>query len=250
MPERLTITVAAGGDDAEVRAFMAVVRDTLNALDSLERNRLGEGERPSGWRIVDMDKNSPPSMTIESRTQFALGTLFLAALKNLDAGEPSGLTAAQLRKFHMLGKRIGTVDEADYRVGTESYAPSSAVGLHAKEALGERYYTAETSIDGRLEVVNVHKKYKFTLYDDMDGHVINCRFEDELLPSVIQLLNRRVTVFGTVKYRADDDQAVSIRAEQLEAIGGDEDVMFVDMPVIDLCPGMSSEDYVRQLRDG
>src|SRR4030067_3119339 len=69
-----------------------------------------------------------------------------------------------------------------------------------ESALGEDI-TSMGSIEGFLEVVNVHKQNHFFIYPTISTHSIKCVFPEEMLPAVGQALKRYVKVSGMLRYK-------------------------------------------------
>jgi len=118
--------------------------------------------------------------------------------------------------------------------------------------MSERFYEVPGSVDGTLEIVNVHNRAQFSVFESLGNTEVRCRFpvSDDLLAKVRRNLGKRVTVLGMVRYRTATDAPVSITVEDIyELDGDDEPLTFERMPVIDLAPGESSEAYIRRMRD-
>lgn len=249
MAERLTITVVAGGEDANARAFNAVLDDTLDALEAIARERGG----PTDWRIVALSKNSPPKITLAALSRAGLALTLLNGLAQLEqaAAEPFGREA--LRAVKRLGDRIGNgVDAVVFETeGSPAVAPTAAVGRYAGEAIAAGFYYVPGSVDGKLDIVNVHSTTKFSIFDDVDNREVRCAFDPALFDLVKRNIGRRVTAVGDVRYNAGTDLPVSIKVQSLEPLEGETEALLLsDMPSIDLAPGVASEDYVRRMRDG
>lgn len=101
-----------------------------------------------------------------------------------------------------------------------------------------------------MDIVNVHTTAKFSIFDDVDHREIRCKFPDELLEAVKRNIGKRIIAAGIVKYRANDDLPVSIQVETIESLDDAPPLLFSEMSPIDLAGAMSSEQYIRQLRDG
>lgn len=249
--DRLTITVSAGGDDADVRAFNAVLRDTLDTLDALAFEKT-EGAIPNlRWRIVEMTKKSPPTITIENSAGLALAIFFLAGMKQLEEAPSQPFAPRAMRPASRLAGRVGvTVDKVVFSApNAEPVSPTQAVAIHAKAAMNAKFYWVETSLEGRIEIVNIHGKPKFSIFDH-DGIEIKCRFKDDMFDKVKQYINHRVIVSGRVKYKNETDVPLSIAASEIESLDeGDPPKAFSELPVIDVTGGVPSDIFVRRMRD-
>src|ERR1700733_15368709 len=105
MGDQITITVAAGGDDADARAFGAVLGDILDILDALTKEQLGGGFKAK-WRIVGVAKNSPPSMTLECRENVTVSKKLLYGFGDLQRHPTRPFPVRAMRAARRLGRRI------------------------------------------------------------------------------------------------------------------------------------------------
>ena len=252
MAERITITVAAGGDDAEARAFGAALKDILDILESLEEKAV--------WRIVAMEKRSPPSMTIESRRDAGIGKRLVSGLQKLE-GEvanpfpPRAMRAVRRLASRLRDRRLDSVILNTNPTPTSegmSVAPTARMYDYVTRAMAAKNYSVPSSIDGKLDVVNIHVRPRFSIFDDIGMQEVRCHFPDRLLDEVRKSLGKRVTVVGDVKFSAETDRPISIRVDEIIPLE-DETVkpkLFSEMHAIDMTGDLSSEEYIRRLRDG
>ena len=115
--------------------------------------------------------------------------------------------------------------------------------------LKHRFYRSDTTLEGTLEVVDIHGEYEFAIYDILNGHKIKCKFEKEMLDEVISLLRSRVAVTGEARFsRAGRPDSIKVRSlRQLR--NADELPQFRAGEEIDLTGGMDSAEFVRRMRD-
>jgi hypothetical protein len=254
LSERITISVAAGGDDADARAFAAAMGDILTILESLAREQLGKNE-PVVWRIVALAKMSPPSITLECRQNVAVARRFYAGLggqpdQPANSFPPRAMRAARRLAGRMKRQQVDSIVVASPGLGF--IAPTQKMFENAATTIVNKYYSIPSSVDGKLDVVNVHSRAKFSVFDDTHYREVRCHFSDSIFEKVRKNLGKRVTVIGNVRFDSATDRPVSITVEEIEPI--DEDPIkprcFSEMRPIDITGGLSSEDYVRQLRDG
>jgi hypothetical protein len=99
--------------------------------------------------------------------------------------------------------------------------------LKSIEAITQDRYTSVGSIEGKLEGVNIHQNPRCSVYEDLSGRAIECRFELHQFPQIKDALGARVSVFGLITYRPDH-QPKSIRMEHLRVLRPESELPDVD----------------------
>lgn len=247
MSERLTITVIAGGEDADARAFSSVLDDVLDALDAIA----GEKNEPGDWRIVALEKNSPAKVVLASK--LALFTVLVAGMQQLQAAPSRPFNTDAMKVIQRLSGRIGKQAEAVILEpeGQPEFRLSVQLAQNVKQVLSLGYYEVFASVDGRLDIVNVHAAAKFSVFDEVDGREIRCKFPEKLLDDVKNNIGKRITAVGTVRYNANSDLPVSIKVDAIEPLDdGSPPMLFSEMQPINLAGNLPSEEYIRRMRDG
>ena len=111
-----------------------------------------------------------------------------------------------------------------------------------------RKYIDYGTIEGRLEEVSVHDGPHFTIWEALTNYAVNCAVTLERLEEAKALLGQRVAVSGRVYYL--NHKPKSIQVEEIRRLRDASELpQLKDMPSIDITGGLSSEDYVRRLRD-
>ena len=107
------------------------------------------------------------------------------------------------------------------------------------------------SVEGRLEVISVHRQPRFTVYDAITQRAVRCRFESHLLEVVKRALGRRVIVSGIVHLNYIGEP-VRVDLENLQIVPEEQ-----ELPRPREMRGMSpdftgdkqTEEYLRSIRD-
>ncbi len=94
---------------------------------------------------------------------------------------------------------FATVINRGNKISDDKFSITSRFATHLKSML-EKESPARGSVSGRLEQVSIHKKHAFTLYPPIHGESIECTFDNEILPKVLEAVGRHVTVFGELFY--------------------------------------------------
>jgi hypothetical protein len=253
MPERITITVAAGGDDAEARAFSAVFQDILDLLDSLADERYQNSSKII-WRIVSLQKNSPPSITLESKTRRKLAAVLISGLTAIQTNgrRPFGMNSMKIAR--RIGERCESrqVDAIVLKSGRAEFKPTPELASNADKLITANFYDMPSSVDGKLEIVNVHAGPKFSIFDDITRREIRCRFPESMLEQVRKNLGKKITASGIVRFNSSTDSPTAINVDEIETLEADESIPSLEeMPVINVTGGsMSAEEFIRNQRDG
>jgi hypothetical protein len=110
-------------------------------------------------------------------------------------------------------------------------------------------YTSIGSVTGSLDTIGRRGGTYATIYDEVHGLAVRCKFDEDLLPQVKEAFGRRVIARGVVHY--SDETGVSrvtlheleILPERLPSVAE----MYGAFP--NFTGGLDSVEYVRRLRD-
>lgn len=248
------------------RVSIDVLAEALeNALEMLRS--VGQEFAPAGmlvrWEVVGASLRSPltldfaPSVNGEATISAAVGKkIGKACVRGLEKLEKSpalpqhfneeGILAAQklMRVVQKDGTRIAV---ASYRM--KDVAPTAAAVEHIRQVVDKaRIYIDYGTIEGRLEEVSVHGGAHFAIWEVLTGYRIECAVTLERLEEAKALLGQRVAVSGRVRYRNHIPK--SIQVENIRRLRDAKELpQLKDMPAIDITGGLSSEEYMRRMRD-
>lgn len=246
MAESLKITVDSRGNKADARAFVGVLDDILDALDAIA----AEQDADADWQIVSLEKVNPSKVVLASQQHVALFMLLVGGMKMLEAGPARPFNGKALKAVKRLGKRIESADVVLEPSGEPAFRPTPRLAKNAARALARGWYKAHASVDGKLDIVNVHAGQKFSVFDEVDGHEVRCKFPERLLEDIKKNIGKRITAIGIVRYNANTDLPVSIEVDSIDPLDESPPKLFSEMQPIDLTGGLPSEEYVRRMRDG
>lgn len=119
--------------------------------------------------------------------------------------------------------------------------------VHRKEL-----YNAWASIDGELDVISVRRQPCFVIYEHGTQHPVRCTFPDEWMDRVKDYLGLRVIAEGFIHYREDGVPVSLSQPTSLERVPEpkERDISVYRGSLPGIAGGMSSYEYVRQLREG
>lgn len=188
---------------------------------------------PPGWHIVDAQYSgpaesllsegapagrhavalviAPPAAQRQAARQVREG---IALIQGRCEIRPPGFTDAALRSL----RRVAALSMRQLRVsvsagrgageavelGSETVAQIDTWLAGQRDALG--------SVEGTLEIISIHNRLRFTIYERRPGAGrsngaeatrIECLFPEALLPKIKMALGERVCIRGRVRYRRD-----------------------------------------------
>ena len=107
------------------------------------------------------------------------------------------------------------------------------------------------SIEGRLELINIHGGFEVGIYRRQDGVRVMAKFEEEVeFSEITKLLGKRVQATGVVKWKPDGTptriQVKTIAGVDEESTPDITDLFGLDP---DITGGLSVEEFLRRQRD-
>lgn len=114
-------------------------------------------------------------------------------------------------------------------------------------------YSESSSIEGTLEVVNVHGNPTFTIWEQLSGVPVRCSFPNESLwkRRVKDLLEKPVLVIGKINYFRNGIPRSVTHLEEIIDVTPDPSLPKAGFGTIpDLTGDMSTIDYLRSMRGG
>jgi hypothetical protein len=250
-------------EDGLVRAndFLDFFEGLLRVLKNLERSTArGSGEVT--YRIASLEAHSAAvEIEIESADElnyrantivdrFRAGTVALrsGAIDRFDAD------ADTIRAFKQLLVPLSEHVPAVLIRADATEVVFSAEGEEASRFALESQVSdiSVGTFSGFIDAVNVHAEPVFFLYPTVGVPKIRCEFDRTLLDDVRTALKKYVTVHGLMAYRIGNPFPIAITVERFE-INPPEHELPTLASLRGLAPrltqGLSSEEYIRQLRD-
>lgn len=279
-PVKISISGTGASTDAPtVEDLLKQLRDLFDILLSVEAAVSEDGAVAMEWRITDASRNSPltfeatpfpidHAMNIDRRAaivQQAVATGFQSL--RTESARPSYFNERVLEKIGKISERLTnglnltTVDfgttEAPLVV-TPTVAREISKNVKAIREPGDRPFKELGSIEGYYVGVERDGHNRSILYirDRMFGDLVKCVLRKAAVEAVSehkvkQVLGRaRVLVSGTIHYRALG-RINYLDAAEVRIMRAREDLPSVeDIIDPDFTNGLSSEEYLRALRNG
>ena len=86
-----------------------------------------------------------------------------------------------------------------------------------------RYYFEFTSLDGRLDMIDVHGPARFTIFDALTRQSILCHVGEEMLGQALGSIRKRVNVEGKAKV-SRSGKPISMEVHSMRTLKGPEDL--------------------------
>ena len=255
----LTIRIAGKDDNVSFAAFVRVQRETLQILRDLDAEMSG-GQKPLRWDVVDVSLNSPLTVTISGHSidgpglySTEIASAYVDGMQQLEHAPelPRHFPVDTLERAKRLVsvKNDGVASLVYSTPGRPPVEPTQHLAANVDYILKHKFYLSDTTLEGMLEVVDIHGEYEFAIYDLLNGQKIKCRFEKEMLEEVVSLLRSRVAVAGEAKF-SRTGRAVSIKVRSIKRLRSAAELpQFRVGEEIDLTGGMDSAEFVRRMRD-
>lgn len=249
-----------------IEQFRDAVTSFISVLHNVDEGLTGR--RSVRWRLSGLHHGSPATMTciaegIRRRkdqgpdmSPVVWGGV-IEGVRRLDLGKterPPGFNDDALeaiRRLALLRSRKDVTSIAITGENTDQTKPSTRLSVTQRVAaavddLIAPKSSAPGSVDGRLQGINSHGRWTFTVYESIWGGRVVCDLPDGLRPRAFSLFDQRVLVTGIVA-RDASGRPRHVRAEKIEAMGASADL---PQSLLGLDPdftgSMPTEEYVKK----
>jgi hypothetical protein len=262
--DRITLIIEGlPEDDGQVRfgVFLSQLQSFSATLAKLDREA-NNGKPATVFRVAELSYRSPIRVVLEPQARVKqpyVGPAILEGLGRVTAAltnghELAGVDADLLEDIRRLTQPVGkTVKNAALVFRGQTFTLTKEVGNKVDTALAVDE-ECQGSIEGRLEQINVHLGANiFHIYPEVGPRKVTCKFPARLYEDAVAAVGRRVEVSGTLRYRVGASFAHQIAVAHIEAIEPDSELPDWDDlrgRAPDATGDLSSEDFVRELRDG
>ncbi|MCY3972786.1 MAG: hypothetical protein OXF52_01040 [Candidatus Dadabacteria bacterium] len=264
MPENRLAFVLEGPDNRlELSVFARKVGQFLDLLNNTAKE---SGEKDVVFNVVNLSHSSPATIECEpmGKDLNQSATVCDAVEKNFryvkegktDSLPHSVLTAMEkIAKFNP--KKVVRAEVQIAGTGRKEKAVYKLDEKFAQQLSETRDYeeTCINTIDGKLEQINIRNKAnKFRIYTSLPTMPhLDCAFPPTLFEKVQTALGSYVSVSGECFYRPDEMMPYKMEVRGIEILPPPEELPSLrDIYGIfpDLTGGKSSEQFVREIRDG
>lgn len=262
--DRITLIIEGlPEDDGQVRlgVFLSQLQNFSATLTKLDREA-NDGKSATLFRIVELSYRSPIRVVLEPQARAKkpyVGAAIVDSLERVTEALTNGhglagLDADLLEDIRRLTQPVGkTVKNAAFVFKGQTFTLTQEVGNKVETALAVDE-ECDGSIEGKLEQINVHHSANiFHIYPEVGPRKVTCKFPAKLYDDAVAAVGRRVEVSGALHYRVGASFAHQIAVTRIEALPPDSELPDWDDlrgRAPDATGGLSSEDFVRELRDG
>lgn len=207
-------------------------------------------------RITKLEMNSPALVVFEAQAPPARFEQFFADIEAvaLRGEAPHHLSREAFDTLKSFSSAVGkSVSKAEIRIPGRSIIVDLAARMRIDAAFGPDT-SAEGTVDGMLEAINVHgKKNTFALYPVVGASRITCKFDESLLAKVRPALGNYVEIRGELKYKwRDKFPHEAVATDILILPTWDQQPSFLD--ILGMAPeatsGEPAEEFTRKVRHG
>lgn len=111
-------------------------------------------------------------------------------------------------------------------------------------------YQAWSSIEGTLDVISVHGRPFFVLYEHGSSNRVRCTFPDDWTEKVVKLLGKRVVTEGLVYYKHSGEPERLSKPTSIEIVPEPEsEISALRGAIRGMTGELSTYEYVQQLRE-
>jgi len=259
------ITLLLTGVDKEdgffrLGPFIQQLQNLSSALKQIDR--VLNKKETAYYRVVDLQLSSPGKITvepipieIEKDYSDIICDRFINEINTIKkTGKPTnGLDNKALEAFKNL---IAPIEKNFSSVSIESRG--SVIELNKKMEANIDVIIAEEessygTIKGELELINLHDQAnKFYIYPIVGPQKVLCHFPDSLKDIAKKSLECKVSITGLMTYKVNEYFPYKIEVENIVIHPSDNELPnLLDLEGIipNLTNGLSSEEYVKEIRD-
>lgn len=257
----LSIVVDSNTEDpVSVQGFLDAVSNTLEILRNLDSAISLRRTGTLRWVISELRSESPATARLKAVTSpegqdFSYDVIrsYLDGLEQLTAGNdlPANFPDDALESAKRLSRDMVKENTVILlRHQERNVEVSERIAANVDERLSQTY-SSTGSVEGTLEMITLHDRSYFRVYDSIHGMGVPCYFEPTLLENVRQGIGRRVSVEGNIQ--SDRNGKIrSLRVARFRLLP-DEDHLPTPSQMRGLVKGMTegqpAEEYLRNLRD-
>jgi hypothetical protein len=257
----LNVRVEGAPGAIPARAFIEVLRTSLDVLDQLERAENVAAKPPGGWLISELQNSSavavlrrPDAPSVQSPLRLVEGLALLKEQQELppyfspDVARDLVRIGGQMRLPGVSGVTFGI--PAGNEVAARQEQVTEAVLTNARASV-EETETTIGSVTGMLDVINLRRgAHIVSLYDEETRRAVRCKFPEALFETVKSALGHRVRALGAVT-RNRRGQVLRVDIDRVEAMPDAPGAPSVD-ELAGIAPWytgeQSTEDYLRSVR--
>lgn len=244
-----------------LKTFMSELQNLAATLVKIDRDN-NEGKSTSAFEVASLSFSSPYRVGLEAvanRSNPMAAQLVLQRLDSIASALKTGdglddMDTDLLENLQAMAKPVGhSIKNATILFNGSMLEFDSGVNGRLESALAIED-ECSGGVAGMLEQINIHHDANvFHIFPDIGPKKITCHFPSQLYDEAVSAVGRRVDVFGILKYRSGASFAHKIAVTSIDVFDNLDDLPDWDDlrgRAPDATGKMSSEAFVRELRDG
>lgn len=258
--ETITFTLGEGEGPVSAERLIRALENVISALRSIG-SVLGDSGEQIEWQITEASMRSPLRMTLSPRgsrgrvaqTSRRIVREFYTGVGQIErkAVRPTNFDDETLEYIKALAPDPRAEGDAPLRIlvpGKTAIEPTGKIIEHVNRVVAEvKTHHEIGTIEGRLETVTTHGGHSVHVWESFTNIKVECSVTPEQLEEAKDLLGRRVSISGTIRYR--NRKPTKIEVERIKPLREMNQLPRAsDLGKIDITGGMSSEDFVREGR--
>lgn len=246
--------VGKASNEITIESFLKIAKQSLAILRDLD-----DGNTLT-WRLQEAHINSPLHMTWAAYPKVEnfnrrVSTRYLHLLRWAEYGGPrpqhlNPKVAMRVKDLvHVFDDGVASVVFSS-RHDQSTVSPTATAKTSVDEFIAEynHQYKDFIIIEGKLGTVTVHNREGFHIYDLVTDHKIECDIPKDRLEEAKNLLGGYVWVYGETSFK--NDKPYRMKASDFGRMTPDSELPnFRDVQGINITGGITSEEYVRRMRD-
>ena len=207
MSDNLTFIIEPKKESASLALLAKAMADINRLLDAVDYALYGkDGQR--AWHVVSLHSSAPTIIVAPDREDTSAVEVVAGGIQSVTEGAslPAGITEEALQALKRMRRLYAGQDCAAsiavQRNGEAIAAIGPDVAAQVKRILSSRYRSLG-SIQGKLEVINVHQSRTVTVWDRLSGAPVRFAFPPNETDRMKELLGRSVLVAGEIRYFAN-----------------------------------------------
>lgn len=205
LSRELTFVIGPADEFSSVKLLSDAIQHIEQLLRNVDAGIIGLADR-GGWRVVSLHSSAPTITVAPRRDDPEIVSTIGEGLRLIMQGTdqpPERFTEPVLEELKRMQRLYRGLDRAEYITvrmdGMETATIQSDIAEKANRILSAGHHNLG-SVHGDLEVINVHKSPKATVWDRVSGAPVRWTFPRSELDRVKDLLGRRVLVSGDIHY--------------------------------------------------
>jgi hypothetical protein len=259
---RVTLTVQGKLPEISLDSLLLILRESHYILQELDRAVSQRRDGTLKWMVSGLKQGSvvveTESRVIRGQEDFGpqVARRFMEGIHTIqtEGVTPALFSPDSIASVNKIVRSLGTNGVSGLNLtGADRDAELTGSASNKIQALVGVRNKSIGSVEGRLELVSIHvRTRRFNIYHAITNKAIRCNLPKAMEKQVISNLGRMVIVSGVVSYNAVGEP-VKVEVDRLRALKEEK-----ELPTIaemlgmarDITGALSTEEHIRQLRDG